>query len=337
MLSLALAIVVAGSLLTFSIREWRRSRRLRVLAMTDELTRLANRRRIMLAAEEAFAVAHRQQEPLTILMFDIDHFKRVNDSYGHDRGDLVLKRVANASKRSLRSADRIGRVGGEEFMVVLPQTGRRQAEQVGRRIQAELAGESWSDVDAALSVTVSIGIALAGPADTDVADVMRNADLALYQAKNSGRNRIEFHEGGLTALYDAKQIKKRRAPRGVPQGRKKWVRTRSPGAFACTSTPAAASATSRRCCSTASTSSSTGPPSARRWPTCRSTTARSPAEGKRFEKFRGVVVGKTLESWREVRQRHRHWLPPSSTTLVRMAPGRYHFAQLEIGDYDFVF
>ena len=194
LLSLVLAILVAGSLLTFSIREWRRSHRLRVLAMTDELTQLANRRRIMLAAAEALALAHRQAQPLTLLIFDIDHFKQVNDSYGHDRGDLVLKRVADASKRSLRSVDRIGRIGGEEFMVVLPQTGRPQAEGVARRIQAELAGESWSDVDAALSVTVSIGIALAAPEDTDVADVMRKADLALYQAKNNGRNRIEVHE-----------------------------------------------------------------------------------------------------------------------------------------------
>jgi diguanylate cyclase (GGDEF)-like protein len=193
-LSLALAILVAGSLLTFSIREWRRSRRLRVLAMTDELTRLANRRRIMLAAAEALVLARQQGQPLTILIFDIDHFKLVNDTYGHDRGDLVLKRVADASKRSLRKADRIGRIGGEEFMVVLSQTDRRQAELVGTRIQAELAGESWSDVDAALRVTVSIGIALAAPTDTDVADVIRKADLALYQAKNNGRNRIEFHE-----------------------------------------------------------------------------------------------------------------------------------------------
>ena len=193
-LSLALAVVVAGALLTFSIREWRRSRRLRVLAMTDELTRLANRRRIMMGAAEALAQARLQGQPLAILIFDIDHFKQVNDTYGHDRGDLVLKRVADASKRSLRKADRIGRIGGEEFMVVLSQTERRQAELVGTRIQAELAGESWNDVDAALSVTVSIGIALAGPADTDVADVIRKADLALYQAKNNGRNRIEFHE-----------------------------------------------------------------------------------------------------------------------------------------------
>ncbi len=193
-LSLALAVVVAGALLAFSISEWRRSRRLRVLAMTDELTRLANRRRIMLAAAEALAQACPQGQPLAILIFDIDHFKQVNDTYGHDRGDLVLKRVAEASQRSLRKADRIGRIGGEEFMVVLPQTERRQAELVGTRIQAELAGQSWSDVDAALRVTVSIGIALAAPADTDIADVIRKADLALYQAKNNGRNRIEFHE-----------------------------------------------------------------------------------------------------------------------------------------------
>jgi len=199
-LSLALLAVITSALLAFSVREYRRSRRLRVLALTDDLTHLANRRHILLAAQEALDEARRLKRPLALLIFDIDHFKRVNDSYGHDQGDLILKRVANASQRSLRKADRIGRIGGEEFMVVLPQADLAQAQSICERLRAQLKAESHADIDPALDVTVSIGLVLAAGDGSDVAALMKQADLALYQAKRKGRNRVEVYSPDLAGV-----------------------------------------------------------------------------------------------------------------------------------------
>jgi diguanylate cyclase (GGDEF)-like protein len=120
----------------------------------------------------------------------VDHFKRINDTFGHDVGDAVLRRVAQAARGALRHDDHIGRTGGEEFVVVLPHADAGQAVDVAERLRVAVERLDWSDVDAALRVTVSVGAAERVPADGDFAALARRADDSLYRAKEAGRNRV---------------------------------------------------------------------------------------------------------------------------------------------------
>lgn len=186
-LSVVLLAVLAG----FLVRQLRRARRLRVLALTDELTGVANRRRIELIAEEAIAQAHRDGTPLCLITFDIDYFKRINDTFGHLAGDKVIARVAAACQQALRHRDALGRTGGEEFLVVLPDTPIEAAVQVGERLRANVEALRWSDVADDLQVTVSLGLATLQADDAGLRDLLRRADAALYRAKAAGRNAVE--------------------------------------------------------------------------------------------------------------------------------------------------
>lgn len=166
------------------------------LAQTDPLTGLANRRHFMAQAEEELSRTHRYGGPLSVLMVDIDHFKRVNDTYGHKTGDLVLQRFADLSRHMLRDIDTIGRIGGEEFAILLPETDGSRGREVAERLRSALA-EAELPVEQGLPLrfTASIGIAsLAGPG-VNIDTLLNQADQALYEAKHAGRNRVRAYEG----------------------------------------------------------------------------------------------------------------------------------------------
>ena len=159
-----------------------------LLAATDALTGLANRRRIVEYLDARLKGAAAGEAKLSIVLFDIDHFKSVNDHYGHDIGDEVLKRVASAASEGLRNTDLIGRYGGEEFVIILPNTDASLALQIAERVRAKVEA---SQHDAQPMVTVSLGIASTGGEDTGHS-ILKRADVALYEAKSAGRNRLRL-------------------------------------------------------------------------------------------------------------------------------------------------
>ncbi len=163
--------------------------RLRELSETDPLTGLAIRRRFDPVAESAFLSARRYRQPLSLLMFDVDHFKRVNDEFGHEAGDRVLAGVADTARGVIRDADLIARVGGEEFAVLFPQTRLQEAKQVAERLISALDRQNQSGA-MPTRVTLSIGIAELEDRDDAIGSLERRADMALYQAKRGGRDRI---------------------------------------------------------------------------------------------------------------------------------------------------
>ncbi len=163
---------------------------LRFLATTDALTGVANRRSLLRRAEHEFRRARRYRRPMALLLLDLDHFKRVNDTWGHFAGDEALKALCDVCLGSLRSSDMLGRLGGEEFAVLLPETGVHDACGTGERIRqlVEQLEVDWHG--RTIRMTVSIGVATIEQSDPDIYSLMRRADLALYTAKDVGRNRV---------------------------------------------------------------------------------------------------------------------------------------------------
>jgi diguanylate cyclase (GGDEF)-like protein len=174
------------------VRHVMNERLLRTLALTDELTRLPNRRHLLAVAEERVDRARQGTAPLSVLALDVDHFKRINDAFGHEVGDRVLHRVATACRAAIRHDDVIGRTGGEEFVVVMPGADAKVAVEVAERLRGAVERVDWSDLDPALRVTVSVGAAQWAPGDDGFAAVARRADDSLYRAKERGRNRTEL-------------------------------------------------------------------------------------------------------------------------------------------------
>lgn len=171
------------------IRLARDKRRMREMAMTDELTRLPNRRHVLAAAEERLQQARAAHIAFSLVAFDIDHFKRINDTWGHAAGDLVLQRVARACRTALRPGDLIGRTGGEEFLVVLPSTSENDAVAVAERLRGAVEAIDFRDIDPSLQVTISLGVA-ARTFEDSLARLAAIADDLLYRAKELGRNRV---------------------------------------------------------------------------------------------------------------------------------------------------
>ncbi len=161
------------------------------LATTDSLTGVSNRRHFMAQLENEFARTQRFHEPAALLMLDLDHFKRINDSYGHAAGDAVLASFGATLLETLRKIDLVGRVGGEEFAVLLPGTEAEAARQFAERLRERVAGMAVEIGDGRLLVTVSIGIACLEHDDDSADDALARADDALYRAKANGRNRVE--------------------------------------------------------------------------------------------------------------------------------------------------
>jgi diguanylate cyclase (GGDEF)-like protein len=177
------------------------------LATTDVLTGLANRRHFFATALRGLALAHRQRSELAAVMLDIDHFKQVNDVHGHHVGDQVIRAVAQRLAHSARTTDILGRYGGEEFALILPDIGTEGASVLAERLRAAVA-DCPIDTDAGpLTVTVSIGVAPQTAEQTDVETLLSVADAALYRAKRAGRNRVVVADGpggsGETGAGDA--------------------------------------------------------------------------------------------------------------------------------------
>jgi len=170
--------------------------RQRQLAHTDVLTGINNRRRLYELAEHEFEIAVRYKQPLSAIMFDIDHFKKVNDTFGHTIGDQILQSVAQTASAELRSADVIGRYGGEEFVIILPMTNAQQAYPLAERIRERVAALRLPTEKGDATVTLSIGIVemLRDTQLKSVEDLIRQADETMYAAKQAGRNRTEIGE-----------------------------------------------------------------------------------------------------------------------------------------------
>jgi len=157
------------------------------LATRDSLTGLANRRHFMDVGNRELVLASRSGRPLSVAMLDLDHFKSVNDTYGHAVGDLVLKRFASLALATLRSSDIVGRIGGEEFALILREMSPFDASAVAEKLRAAAAADRSEGLPV---FTVSIGISVANANDRSLDDVLRRADKALYAAKVEGRNRV---------------------------------------------------------------------------------------------------------------------------------------------------
>lgn len=166
-------------------------RQLHELSMKDPLTHLANRRYGLERLEQEWALAHRHQEKtLSVLMIDIDRFKRINDQFGHDQGDSVLKLVAGILDRAVRTGDLPCRLGGEEFLVICPDTDLKAAKSLAERIREFIQQDSLPLPSGRMQVTVSIGVSEFQPGMACPAELVRRSDEAMYMAKNSGRNRV---------------------------------------------------------------------------------------------------------------------------------------------------
>jgi two-component system cell cycle response regulator len=163
------------------------------MALTDALTGLFNRRYVMGHLERLLTKSGEQKKTFAVLMLDIDHFKHVNDTYGHAAGDEVLREFAHRLSRHMRNFDLVARIGGEEFLAILPDIDLPMAKMVAERLCAVIADEAMvcTPDGAALKITASIGITLASGGNEAVDAVLKRADTALYRAKNSGRNRVD--------------------------------------------------------------------------------------------------------------------------------------------------
>jgi diguanylate cyclase (GGDEF)-like protein len=163
-------------------------------ATTDELTGISNRRHFFMQAERELGRAQRFGRPLSAMMLDLDHFKKINDTHGHAVGDGVLQTFVKRALESLRQSDVIGRLGGEEFAVIMPETAHAAAEAAAERLRAHVAEKPLIADREAVQATVSVGVATFHTQDTSIDKLLHRADQALYRAKNNGRNRVEIAE-----------------------------------------------------------------------------------------------------------------------------------------------
>lgn len=165
------------------------------LAELDDLTQLLNRREFLKRANLTLLNSRRQQHSVVVLMIDLDHFKQINDRWGHAVGDMALEKVADLLKVGLRPSDLIGRLGGEEFAVLMPNTSEEQAALIGQRLCDRVAHHAWEIKARQVKLTVSVGGASCTSSLRDLTELLADADNALYQAKSEGRNRIVFGSG----------------------------------------------------------------------------------------------------------------------------------------------
>lgn len=169
--------------------------KLEVLATTDSLTGVKNRRSFYESSAPMIKYTRRESKKLAVLMIDIDKFKMINDIYGHSVGDEVIRLMALKTKESLRKSDIFGRLGGEEFAAVLPNTSERGALKAAENIRFEIENLEFKTLkEEVIRFTVSVGVALLQPDDPDLDTILHRADLALYEAKRKGRNRVVLYE-----------------------------------------------------------------------------------------------------------------------------------------------
>ncbi|RBI67429.1 GGDEF domain-containing protein [Vreelandella sulfidaeris] len=169
------------------------------LMLTDELTGLYNRRHLVEVAFAALTQAQRDKAPLSLLLLDLDHFKQINDKYGHPSGDEVLRQVSIKLRQLSRPSDTLARIGGEEFCLLMPSTSTHDALQVADRLRREIEANKLSDLDQHDNPTISIGVTTGNGGTLTFEQLYSFADKALYQAKALGRNRVESLLPPLTA------------------------------------------------------------------------------------------------------------------------------------------
>jgi diguanylate cyclase (GGDEF)-like protein len=191
-----------------TINETLRKRNLELheISITDSLTGLYNRKHLMETLDKETSRCQRYKRPLAILMIDIDHFKRYNDTFGHLAGDEALKRMAKIFRDSVRAVDYSARYGGEEFLIILPETSKHEAANAAERIRRCVEEDSLAEGDRATATTVSIGVAVFPEHGDHIQTLIKNADAALYEAKKGGRNQV--------VTYQSKPKKKRRQAAG---------------------------------------------------------------------------------------------------------------------------
>lgn len=168
------------------------------MAMHDALTGLSNRRHFIPAAQRELDLAQRHQQALAVLLLDVDHFKVINDAFGHLHGDAVLVEIARRCQHALRATDLLARWGGEEFIMLLPNTPLPQALQLAERVRAAIVREPRLRIEGQdVEVTASLGAVGLAPGQTlSLDELIRRADSALYQAKSAGRDRVAMSEAG---------------------------------------------------------------------------------------------------------------------------------------------
>ena len=164
--------------------------KLRIQSETDPLTGLYNRRKLMEALSGSYDVFVRYATPTTVLIFDIDEFKRFNDEHGHLQGDEAIKATADIFKSELRNTDALARFGGDEFVLMMPHTNCEQAAPIVERLRDRVARELCRSAELGRGVTISGGLGEFLPTDSTCEGILKRADAALYQAKRDGRNRI---------------------------------------------------------------------------------------------------------------------------------------------------
>ena len=168
--------------------------RLEQLSQHDPLTGLYNRQYFEPRVQQALALCQRQQLPLTLAMMDLDHFKAINDNYGHTTGDAALKQVAQILTQELRKTDFIGRLGGEEFAIVLPDTTETEARNISQRLRQQVEQQARLVEGKVLGLTISIGAVYSNRFSAGQFErLLKQADDALYDAKRSGRNTVTFY------------------------------------------------------------------------------------------------------------------------------------------------
>lgn len=165
---------------------------LQKIAITDPLTGLYNRRGLLELGRHEVERFQRFRQPLSVIMMDIDHFKRVNDTYGHPIGDQVLRGLAERSRALIRQVDIISRYGGEEFAILLPETDLFQASAIAERLRRSIEETPFNTEQGPISITVSLGVSRAGRDLDNLVTLIEQVDAALYQAKQNGRNRVEI-------------------------------------------------------------------------------------------------------------------------------------------------
>lgn len=189
-LNLVLALVLMLMLRFFRQRAFLLEVQLTHVAQHDSLTGLFNRGYITELAVREIARARRHERPLAIAMLDIDHFKRINDTFGHDTGDIALRAFAGACRAQLREIDHLGRIGGEEFVCLLPETAASEALACVERVRAGIEALALDTPKGQLRFTVSVGVAVLRPEHVNWESLLGDADAALYEAKCTGRNRV---------------------------------------------------------------------------------------------------------------------------------------------------
>ncbi len=167
------------------------NQKLYILATLDGLTKILNRRELFNRLKEELSRASRKRTPFYLFMLDIDHFKKVNDRYGHDAGDKVLVEIVNRIKSQLRSYDIVGRYGGEEFLIGISKADKKVVKEIAERLRRCICEKPFNIDDKSLTVSISVGLAEVEPSrDVDLEAAIKMADIALYKAKQQGRNRV---------------------------------------------------------------------------------------------------------------------------------------------------